>query len=194
MEKDEILQFVRQMKPRDHVIMFHSSSEDKHRVLFTYLKAGLDQGETAAYVASEETPDEIRQAMRRFGIDVDDLERRGALRVIDWRDWYIVGGKFSIAETLDRWKRMCDEAVAKGFKGLRVIGETACFFREGMVRELVEYEQALHRVLELSMAALCAYDSRVVANERDGEMYLDLIKLHSNVIIVGPEGGVVKSH
>ena len=194
MEKDEILKFVRQMKPRDHVIMFHSNADDKRQVLFTYLKAGLDQGEAAAYVAGEETPDEIRQNMRRFGMDVDELERRGALRVIDWRDWYIVGGKFSIAETLERWKRLCDEVIAKGFKGLRVTGETACFFRERMVRELVEYEQALHRVLELSMAAICAYDSYVVANERGGELYLDLIKAHSNVIILGPEAGVVKSH
>jgi hypothetical protein len=194
MEKDEILQFVEQMKPTNHVIMFHSNPGDKHRVLFTYLKAGLDQGEAAAYIASEETSDEIRQAMKRFGLDVDELESRGALRVMDWRDWYIVGGKFSIAETLDRWKRMQDEAVAKGFKGLRVTGETACFFREGMVRELVEYEQALHRVLELPMAAVCAYDSGVVANEREGELFLDLIKSHSIVIIVGPEGGVVKSH
>jgi hypothetical protein len=63
-----------------------------------------------------------------------------------------------------------------------------------MVSELVEYEQALHRVLELSMAAVCAYDSRLVANERGGELLLDLIKSHSNVMIVGPEGGVVKSH
>lgn len=194
MDKDEILQFARQMKPRDHVIMFHSSSEDKHQVLFTYLKAGLDQGEVAAYIASEETPDEIRRAMRRFGIDVDDLESRGALRVIDWRDWYIVGGKFSIAETIERWKRLHDEAVAEGFKGLRVTGETACFFRERMVRELVEYEQALNRVVELPMAAIFAYDSGVVANERGGELYLDLIKAHSTVIIVGPEAGVVKSN
>jgi hypothetical protein len=193
-EKDEILQFARQMKPRDHVIMFHSDSDDKHQVLFTYLKAGLDQGEAAAYVASEETPDEIRQAMRRFGIDVNELEKRGALRVIDYRDWYIVGGKFNVTETIERWKRLCDEVIAKGFKGLRVTGETACFFRERMVRELVEYEQALHRVLDLSMAAICAYDSRVVANERGGELYLDLIKTHSNVIIVGPEAGVVKTH
>ena len=34
MEKDEILQFARQMKPREHVIMFHSNSEDKHQALF----------------------------------------------------------------------------------------------------------------------------------------------------------------
>jgi hypothetical protein len=193
MEKDEILQFARQMKPKDHVIMFHSNREDKHQVLFTYLKAGLDQGEAAAYIASEETPDDVREAMRRFGIDVDELERRGALRVIDWRDWYIVGGKFSIAETLERWKKLHDEVTAKGFKGLRVTGETACFFRERMVKELVEYEQALHRVLEVPMAAICVYNSEVVANERGGELYLDLIKAHGTVIIVGPEGGVVKS-
>ena len=194
MEKDEILKFVREMKPREHVVMFHSGFEDKHRVLFTYLKAGLDQGEVAAYVASEETPDEVRQAMRRFGIDADRLEGSEALRVMNYTDCYTVGGKLSVAETLDRWKRLHDEAVAKGFRGLRATGETACFFRERMVRKLVEYEQALHRVLELPMAAICAYDSNVVANERGGELYLDLIKSHSNVIIVGPEGGVVKSH
>jgi hypothetical protein len=193
MEKDEILQFVREMKPREHVVMLHSGFEDKHQVLFTYLKAGLDQGEAAAYIASEETPDEIRQAMRRFGMDVDELERRGALRVIDWRDWYIVGGKFSATETIERWKRLHDEAMAKGFRGLRVTGETACFFRERMVKELVQYEQTLHRALEVPMVAICAYDSRVAANERGGELYLDLIKTHSNVITVGPEAGAVKS-
>jgi len=186
MEKEEILQFARQMKPREHVIMFHSSSEDKHRVLFTYLKAGLDQGEAAVYVASEETVDEIRQAMRRFGMDVDELERHGALRVIDWRDWYIIGGKFSIAETLERWKRMYDEAVAKGFKGLRITGETACFFRERMVKELVEYEQALHRVLELPMSAICAYDSRVVANEREGIDSIAPEQVERNFISIVP--------
>jgi hypothetical protein len=192
-EKDEILQFARQMKPRDHVIMFHSSSEDKHQVLFTYLKAGLDQGETAAYIASEETPDQIRKAMMRFGIYVDDLERRRALRVIDWRDWHFVGGKFSIAENIERWKRLHDEVVDEGLKGLRVTSETGGFFRERMVRELVEYDRALHRVLELPMTAVCAYDSGFVTNERAGELYLDLIKAHNNVIIVGPEAGVVKS-
>jgi 16S rRNA U1498 N3-methylase RsmE len=34
MEKEEILQFARQMKPREDVIMFHSNSEDRHQALF----------------------------------------------------------------------------------------------------------------------------------------------------------------
>lgn len=193
MEKDEILQFVRQMKPRDHVIMFYSKREDKREVLFTYLKAGLDQGEVATYVASEENPDDIRQAMRQFGIDVEGLERSGALHVIDYKNWYFIGGQFSIPKTMELCKRLLDESKAKGFKGLRAAGEMAGFFNEGMVKQIVEYEKSLHKVFELPMTGICAYDSNVVANEGQGELFLDLIKAHGTVIIVGPEGGVVKS-
>ena len=75
MEKNEILDFVQQMKARKHAIMFYSKPKDKRQVLFTYLKAGLDHGEVAAYIASEESPDRIKQAVRRFGMDVDGFEK-----------------------------------------------------------------------------------------------------------------------
>jgi len=193
LEKSEILDFVRQMKATDHVIMFYSKPEDKHLILFTYLKAGLDQGEAAAYVVAEESPDQIRQAMRRFGIDVNRLEKSGALRVTDYRDWYIVRGKFNQSKILELWKKLYDESIAKGFKGLRITGETACFFKHRLVKELVKYEKALHRVLRFPITAICAYDTDVVVKEGRGELYLDLIKAHSTVIFAGPEGGLVKS-
>jgi len=193
MEKSEILEFVRRMKAKDHVVMFYSKPEDKRHVLFTYLKAGLDQGEAAAYVASEETPNEIKQAMKKFGIDVDSVEKSGALHVIDYKNWYIIGGKSSIPKTMELWKKLYNEAMAKGFKGLRITGETACFFNHGMVKELVKYEKSLHKVFELPMTGICAYDTNVVAKEGGGEIYLDLIKAHSTVIFAGPEASVVKS-
>jgi len=181
---EEILDHARNLTAHDHAVSFYSNPKDKRQVLFTYLKAGLDQGEAAAYVASEETPDEIRQAMRRFGIDVDELERRGALRVIDYRDWYIVGGKFNATQTTEGWRRLYDEAIAKGFKGLRVTGETACFFGKGLVRELVEYEQALHTVLEVPMSAICAYNDATVTGVSD-DLFLELLKLHGHAIFPG---------
>jgi len=190
MEKNEVLDFVRRMKPKDHVIMFYSKPEDKHSVLFTYLKAGLDQGEAVAYIACEETPDEIKEAMNRFGINV---EKSGALHVIDYKDGYIIGGKFDGAKTMEFWKKLYDESVTKGFKGLRVIGETSCFFEHGLVEELVEYERSLHRVLDFPMTAICAYNTDLVVNGGKRELYLDLIKAHSTVIFAGPEGAVVKS-
>jgi hypothetical protein len=193
MEKSEILEFVRKMKAKDHVIMFYSKPEDKRHVLFTYLKAGLDQGEAAAYVASQESPDQIKQAMKQFGIDVDRFEKSEALHVFDYTDCYIVGGKFSTSKTMERWKKLYDESIAKGFKGLRVAGEMACFFDHGMVKELVEYEKSLHKGFELPRIGICAYDTNIVANEDGGTLFLDLIKAHSTVIFAGPEAGLVKS-
>jgi len=192
-EKSEILDFVRKMKVKDHVIMFYSKPEDKHQVLFTYLKAGLDQGEAAAYVAGEESRDQIREAMKQFGIDVDRFEESSALHVIDYKDWYVIGGKFKASKTIGLWKKLYDESVAKGFKGLRVTGEMACFFKHGMVKGLLKYEKTLHKVLEFPMAAICAYDTNIVAKEGGGKLYFDLIKAHGTVIFTGPEAGIVKS-
>ena len=194
MEKSEILGFVRDMRATDHVILFYSNPEDKRLVLFTYLKVGLDRGEAAAYVAGDESVDEIRRAMKEFGLEVERLEEEGALHVIDYREWYIIGGEFNISNTIGLWRRLYEDSLAKGFKGLRVTGEMACFFKHRMVRELVEYEKALHRVLELPITAICAYNSERVADEKRGELYLDLIKAHSTVIILGPRAGIIKSY
>jgi len=194
LKSQEIVDFVKELKATDHVIMFYSKPEDKREVLFTYLKAGLDHGEAAAYVAAQESPDEIIDSMRSFGVNVDRFQKSGALRVLSYKDFYFKGGKFSIQETMKLWKTLLDEVAAKGFKGLRVTGEMACFFEKKMVKELLEYENALHRVLELPLTAICAYDADSVAKEGRGGLYLDLIKAHRSVIIAGPAGGVVSSY
>lgn len=190
-----MLDFVRQMKPKDHVVMFYSNPEDKHQVLFTYLKAGLENGEAAAYVAGDETPDEIREAMKQFGIKVDRHEREGVLRIIDYKDWFIIGGKFDLVGTMSLLIKLREEAMAKGFRGLRFTGEMTCFFKHGLVKELVEYEESLHRVLEVPIAVICAYNSDVVAKYESGEFYLYLIKAHGAVIFTGSKlSGVIKSY
>jgi len=72
------------MKPTDHVILFYDDPNDKHQVLFTYLKAGLDHGEADAYISTQETPNQIREAMKQFGVDVDKLEKSGAFLRVMW--------------------------------------------------------------------------------------------------------------
>jgi len=95
------------------------------------------------------------------------------------------------------WKKALAEAVTRGFKGLRAVGEMACFFKHDMVDELVQYERALHRVLEIPLTAICAYDDAVVLRgaeeERYLRLYLDLITAHSTILFTGPEeAGVVR--
>lgn len=198
MPENEMLDFVRTMKAKDHVIMFYTDHRQKHLILFTYLKAGLDAGEAAIYIAGEESTDQIRRAMREYGLNAPYYERIRALRIIDYRDWYIVKGEFDISRTMALWQKSFDDALANGFKGLRAAGEMSCFFKHNMIRELVQYERALHRVLEMPLTAICAYDDTVVAKGAQDEyymrLYLDLIAAHSTILFSGPqEMGVVKT-
>jgi hypothetical protein len=180
------------------VILFYSNPRDKREVLFTYLKAGLDAGEAAIYVASEESPDEIRRAMKEFGLDSARHEKSSALRVVDYREWYMVDGKFDVGKIFSLWEQSLQEALANGFKELRVTGEMSCFFRNHMLNELVIYERALHRELTIPMQAICAYDDSVVLRGAEEDhylrIYLDLITAHGTILFVGPQdAGVIRA-
>ena len=194
--RGEILEFVKKMKPRDHVVLFYTNPEDKNEVLFTYLKAGLERKEAAAYVASQQSPEQTKQAMRKFGIDVDKYEQKGALKVMDYKDWYIIDGKFDASKTLQMWKDLLADSKKKGFKGMRVTGEMACFFENNMTKELVEYEKALHRTLDLPMTAICAYDQQTVAQTGSAEalkILFDILRAHSTALVMGPTTVMVKT-
>ena len=198
MAKAEILDFVNSMQVKDHAILFYSNPRDKRDVLFTYLKAGLDAGEAAIYVAAEEPLDEIRRAMKEFGLDSARYEKSGALRVVDYREWYIIHGKFDVGKIFSRWQQSLQEALSNGFKGLRVTGEMSCFFRNHMLNELVVYERALHRELEIPIEAICAYDDTLVLKGAEDDhylrIYLDLITAHGTILFVGPQdAGVIKA-
>jgi sugar-specific transcriptional regulator TrmB len=185
-ETEKVMRFIKQLKPSDHVIFVYETPEAKFNVLFNYLKYGLDNGEAALYVCSEATPGQIKNAMKNFGIDVGEREKTGALKILPYSDFYIIDGKFSITNTLDLWSKFYKEALRKGFKGLRVTGETACFFKYNMVKELVEYEKALHRTLEIPMIAICSYRvDRLNKVEDPINLYSELARAHGTVLFTG---------
>jgi len=146
----------------------------------------LENGEAAVYVCSEESPSQIRDAMKRFGIEVEEHERMGALNVLHCTDVYIVNGRFSIPSTIGLWNRFYKEALAKGFRGLRVAGETAWLFEHNLIRELVEYEEALHRVFEIPIVGVCAYNANMFRRTEDAvNIYNVLARAHSTVLFTG---------
>jgi hypothetical protein len=170
---------------------------DWRKVLSQLWNQGLIYGYLELDGAGDESPSQIKEAMRDFGLDVEHYERTGALKVVDYRNWYIIGGEFNIGRTISLWKKALEEAVAIGFKGLRGAGEMACFLNHNMINELVLYERALHRELDIPLAAICAYDDGVVLKgieeERYLKLYLDLITAHSTILFAGPqEAGMVR--
>ena len=97
---EKIIGFMEELRPTNHLIFVYDSPEAKYNVLFNYLKVGLDNGEAGVYVATDENPGQIREAMKRFGIKVEKYEETGALHIFGYEDVYIIDGKFNTTTTV----------------------------------------------------------------------------------------------
>jgi len=183
------LSYLEKLGASDHGIFFYRTPEEKRRVLFNFLKTGLDRGEGAVYVAGDENPGMIREAMLDFGLDVKGLERKGLLKVVNYDGWYIVNKGVEISNVMALWKRAYEETLERGLKGLHACGEVGCFFRHNLVEGLIEYEKALGRRLRIPMAALCAYSLDHMGLLR-GNSFYDLIKSHGALLSPGFAGMV----
>lgn len=189
----KLAQIIDRVKPRDHLVLFYDSLEAKHNTLFSYLLKGLERNEAAAYVCAEETPDEIKKAMKEFGIPIEKYLENEALVIMDYRDMYIRDGVFDIDDVMDSWAKFYDNAMANGFKSLRVTGEMSCFIKHDLVEELIEYEQALHTILDIPMTAICAYNSDMLSRvENPIDVYSELVRAHGKVLFAGKDNRVGK--
>jgi len=165
----------------NHGIFFYRSLHEKHEVLFNFLQAGIQKGEGAGYVPSQETSKQIRRHMEDFGLNVKALERDGVLTIFDYDKFYIIDGEVNAPHTIMLGMRVLEEAMEIGLKGLRTCGEAACFFEHKKEKELVEYELGLGRKLDLPVTVLCAYDVNH-AKSLEEKLFFGLIKAHGPVV------------
>jgi len=189
----KIAGLVRQLKPTNHVLFLYESAQDKYNVLFNYLLAGLEAGEAVLYIASEENPTQIRDAMRRFGLEVEKNEKAGALHILGCNDFYIIEGQFAISTTMSLINKLYDEALTDGFTGWRVTGEMACFFEHNLIEELIEYEKALHRVFNIPIIGICAYNvNMLIRTNNPISLYNELIRAHGTILFTGTDNKLGK--
>jgi sugar-specific transcriptional regulator TrmB len=184
----KLTRILNRLRPRDHVILFYDSPKSKYNTLFAYIRDGLNRGEAATYVCSEDSPDEIRAAMSDYGLDVQLYEERGALQIFGYTDIYIIDGAFNLDHVMDSWSRSYNDALSKGFKGLRVTGEMSCFIKHDLIQELLNYERTLHSVLDIPMTAICAYNAEILAEvENPIDIYSELVKAHGKILFAGED-------
>ncbi len=184
--REEVLNFVRELEPHGHVILFYGEAREKRDILYTYLVSGIERGYAGAYVAGEDTPSQVRESMVEYGIDVEKYEREGALMIINYDGWYIRDGKVDPQYTINLWINLLEKVRERGFRSLRACGEMTVFFRYNLVEDLLRYEETLDRRLELAMMGLCAYNIGDFVGGREMVM-LRLIRSHEYVIITGPK-------
>jgi len=186
-----VTRFTEQLEPTDHVIFVYDSAESKRRVLFNYLKKGLTRGEAALYLVADESPEELKQTMRRSGVSVGKYEEDSALRVASFEDFETSSGTFDSAKALQMTKEAYDSAVKNGLRGVRSVEEMSWFFKHDRLDDLLEYEKALHRTLDIPVITICAYNSNSFKESGDPiGLYTKLVEAHGTVLFTAADNGL----
>jgi len=176
-----ISNIINSLKPTNHTMFSYSNQEEKHKVLFSFIKSGLDNDEVTVYITTEETEDQIRETMKIFGIDVDKYEKTDALHIIE--SSYDPSEGFDVNSTIDYLKNFYDEAITNGFNGCRICGEMEYFFKHNLIEKMLEYEKTLNRLFNTPIIGICAFNKNTINDYDDPcNLFCQLAMAHSNVI------------
>jgi len=163
-----------------HFCQFYQTKQDLIDVLVPYFKAGLEDNEFCMWVTSEPlVVDEVRAAMREAVDDFDRYLRRGQIEIIPYSEWYLLGGIFDDDRVLKGWVSKLEQALAKGYSGLRLTGNTFWLERNHW-RAFTEYEAKVNNVIgRYPMIAACTYS----LDRCDGAAVVDVVKNHQFALV-----------
>ena len=141
-----------------HFCQFYQDEHDLTDVLVPYFTAGLAQHECCMWITSDPLGvDEATAALEQAAGPLDDYFRSGQLEILDYRDWYTLGGTFDAERVLQGWVDKLTAAQAKGFAGLRLTGNTF-WLEQADWQDFTAYEALIDSVLgQYPMLAMCTY-------------------------------------
>jgi hypothetical protein len=189
MKTEKLTGFIKQIQPTNHIILFYDDSETKRRILYDYISDGLAKGKGIIYICSDESPDEVRDGLISYGIDVEPNERSEVLLIKNF-EWYIEKGNADTLKIINRMNDAYRKFSEKGL-GMRITGEMSCFFKQNKVRELLRYEYALHKVLTIPIDAICAYNLQSIVDAGYTDVIMPLVRAHGKAIFTAQGGSII---
>lgn len=142
-----------------HFCQFYETADDLVDTLVPFFKAGLDNNERCMWVtANPLRASDATDALRAAVPDLDRRLSRGQIEIIDHDRWYQTQkGKAGADEVILGWTQRKDEALAQGYGGFRLTGNT--YFLEARDwDDFAEYEKKVNACFcDQRIIALCSY-------------------------------------
>src|SRR6185503_19408749 len=149
---------ISQMPWGTHFCLFYETKEDLLNVVVPYLKAGLEDNEFCVWVIADPLTEE--DAWRALSRAVPAFERhrsRQSIELLPARDWYLNVGHFELERVTSAWNRKLTQALARGYAGMRVSGDTL-WLEKKTWKSVLEYENQLDKsITDQLMTLLCTY-------------------------------------
>jgi len=141
-----------------HACHFYRNRNELVAAMVPYFIAGLRENERCLWITAPPLPaDEASQALRAASDAVDEAIQAGALRILDFDQWYGSLGRLKGLDVIQFWLEEEERALAEGYNGLRITGNTS-FLTPGDWPTFMEYEQALSaRFHGRRIVTICSY-------------------------------------
>ncbi len=142
-----------------HFCQFYENKEDLIEVLVPYFKTGLENNEFCMWVTSQPLEvEDAKEALRKTVPNIDVYLEKGQLEIIFYFHWYVKDGIFDSDRVLNGWVEKLNKALANGYDGLRLTGNTFWLEKEDW-NDFVDYEKNVDSVIgNYQMIALCTYN------------------------------------
>lgn len=163
-----------------HFCQFYDGQDELLETLVPYFAAGLEGGEACLWITTEPlTVDRARAALRAAVPDLDDRAGLGGLEIVSHGDWYLQDGTFGRERVGEAWLGRVDQALGRGFAGLRVSGDTA-WVESPLWQAFDEYERSLSALIaEMPVLVLCTYPLW----RRTPEELIDVVQAHRFTVV-----------
>ena len=122
-----------------------------------YLKAGLESNEFCNWVVStlsmNRKPWKRASTIPNFGYYLAN----GQIEIVPYTNWYLRNGKLYLTNLINDWIERMENAISRGFDGLRATGNTA-WLDEKDWGSFLEYDTAISKATEgMPVIILCTY-------------------------------------
>ncbi|MDY9927074.1 PAS domain S-box protein [Methanosarcina sp.] len=141
-----------------HLCQFYQTKEDLMDILVPYFKSGLENNELCVWITSQPLEvEEAKEALRRAVPDFDVYLERGQMEIIPYTHGYMKEGIFDPERAVNSWVEKINQALARGYDGLRATGDNRWLEKEGW-DDFVDYENKVDAIIDKHhVIALCPY-------------------------------------
>lgn len=141
-----------------HACHFYSNRDQLVAALVPFFVEGLRANERCLWITVPElSAREAIQELRAAWEGIDDAIHDGAIRILDFHRWYAGSAGLKGLEVVQFWLGEEERALAEGFSGLRIAGNTS-FLKPDDWSAFMEYERAVtERFKDRRIVALCSY-------------------------------------
>ncbi|MBI2918555.1 MAG: MEDS domain-containing protein [Chloroflexi bacterium] len=158
-----------------HFCHFFQTKEDLLDVLVPYFRAGLEGNEFCIWVTADPLgKPEVERAMASAVPGFARYVEQGQIEIIPYDQWYTLGGHFDSDRVLAGWVDKLEQALKRGYGGLRLTGNTFWLEKQDW-RSFADYEAAVDGVIgSYRILALCSYS----LDKCGGGEVLDVVRNH----------------